>query len=329
MRRLPRRTRSAACALLAALLLPVARAGGADPPAPAGARPTAAALGDGAPASTHGGASTHGAHGDCAPLPGPAADTPPRAIARNGVNLASDLFGRPHAPGTVRVCVLVDESGLVREARALGDGSALDSIVAASAGWWLFEPARLEGKPVPATLVVEVGLPSARDVEPLAPDVLAMAVEAEARGDVRGAIDAWTGVLARVGSHPSLGDGWSVRGRILDLAARLSPRPVVPLSVDGRGRGARNMMQRNIARPANEDYARTLDQVLLAAPWYVDAYRWRAAACAASGRRQDAIRDALCYRRAAPDSASRALADRALRALAAGDTLSANSLLKN
>jgi len=45
--------------------------------------------------------------------------------------------------------------------------------------------------------------------------------------------------------------------------------------------------------------------------------------------RDGAVRDAMCYRLGAPDSASRALADRALAALATGDTLAANSLLKH
>ncbi len=295
--------------LLAALLLPVARG------APAAAGSTAGASPGAAPPT------------GCPPPAGPAAERAPRPVARNGMNLASEHL--PDTAASLPVCVLVDELGLVREARALGGGGTLDSAAAASARWWLFEPALRGNGPVAGSLVVQVPLPDAGDVEPLSPDVHALALAAEARGDVRGAIDAWTGVLVRVGSHPSLGDEWSVRARILELAARLSPRPAVPLGVDGRGRGARNLMQRNIARAANEDYARTLDQVLLAAPWFVDAYRWRAAACAASGRRHDAIRDALCYRGAAPDPAARALADRALRALAAGDTLSANSLLKN
>jgi hypothetical protein len=229
----------------------------------------------------------------------------------------------------VRVCVLVDSTGIVREAHALGSGSPFDAAAIAAARWWVFEPARRAGKAVPATLEIPVAIPARGDAEPLSPDVHALALEAEARGDVRGAIDAWTGVLARVGTHPSLGDEWSVRDRILDLAARLSPWPPVNHNLEGRARGARNMMQRNVARAPNADYAHSMDQVLLAAPWFVEAYRWRAAASAASGRRFDAMRDVLCYQRAVPDSGSRALAERALRALAAGDTLSANSLLKN
>ena len=161
------------------------------------------------------------------------------------------------------------------------------------------------------------------------PTALALALDAESRGDLRGAIDAWGGVLARVGVHPSLGDEWSVRERILRLAARLPEPLAVPSAAVGPARGARNLMQRNVARANNVDYAVRLDESLAIAPWYADAYRWRAAARAAAGMRAGALRDATCYRIAAPDSASRALADRAIALIAAGDTLTANSILKH
>jgi hypothetical protein len=64
------------------------------------------------------------------------------------------------------------------------------------------------------------------------------------------------------------------------------------------------------------------------APWYADAYRWRASARAASGQRAGALRDVLCYEIATRDSARLAMADRALVALATGDTLAAMTLLK-
>jgi len=264
----------------------------------------------------------------CAPLPGPAPETAPDAIARNGVNVASE-HRETTARYSVEVCVLVDSLGIVREARVLRGGTAYDSTAVQAARWWLFEPARLAGRPVASTtrVTVEITLPA--DQDPLVPDVRALALDAEARGDLRGAMDAWTGVLARVGVHPTLGDEWSVRERILRLAARITPPPPVPRPVLSRARNANNLMQRNIARGDNEDYARTLDEALLVAPWFADAYRWRAAARAMSGQRPGAMRDVLCYESAARDSASRSRAERALHALAAGDTLAANSLLKH
>jgi hypothetical protein len=297
----------AAITLLAALLLPVAPAGGAAPVAAA------------APESERRG---------CDPLPGPDPDVPPRVLSRLAPNFANEHLEVP-GPYAIRVCARVDELGLVSEARLLEGGTPFDSAAVDAVRWWLFEPARHGGKPVPGALAVTVEVAPPPDGEPLVPDVLALARAAEARGDHRGAIDAWTGVLARVGSHPTLSDEWSVREHVLRLAARLPAAPTVPRSLDGRARGARNLMQRNIARGANADYARTLDTVLLGAPWYVDAYRWRAAARAASGDRAGALRDARCYALAAPDSAGRALVRQALRALAAGDTLAANSMLKH
>ena len=93
--------------------------------------------------------------------------------------------------------------------------------------------------------------------------------------------------------------------------------------------GTHELMLRNIARGENAGYAAALDDVLREAPWYADAYRWRASARAASGQRDGAMRDVLCYRLAVRDSAGRALADRALAALAAADTLAALTMLKN
>jgi hypothetical protein len=264
----------------------------------------------------------------CGPADAPAPDQPAVVRDRIGFNFpAAALDGTP--PRALELCAQVDERGFVREVRVRRGGTPFDSAAVDAVRWWLFEPARRAGRPTPSWVTLSVTPEPPTDALPLVPDVLALAQDAEAAGDLRGAIDAWTGVLARVGQHPTLSDEWSVRERVLRLAARLPKPPQIPLATEGRARGARNLMQRNIARGDNADYAGRLDEVLLVAPWYVDAYRWRAAARAASGMRDGAERDALCYRLAAPDSASRALADRALAALAAGDTLAANSLLKN
>jgi len=264
----------------------------------------------------------------CGPADAPAPDRP--AVARDRVGFNFAAVAHDGAPShTLDLCARVDEYGLVREVRVRRGGTPFDSAAVDAVRWWLFDPARRDGRPVASWVAVSVSPEPPADALPLVPDVIALAHEAEAAGDLRGAMDAWTGVLARVGQHPMLSDEWSVRERVLQLASRLPQPPPVPMATEGRARGARNLMQRNIARGDNADYAKRLDEVLLVAPWYVDAYRWRAAARAASGMRDGAVRDAMCYRLGAPDSASRALADRALAALATGDTLAANSLLKH
>jgi hypothetical protein len=265
---------------------------------------------------------------DCGPAPGPAAEQAPRLFHRIGFNFASATLDA-RATHPVEFCVLVDARGQANEVRITRGGTPFDSAVVDAVRWWWFEPARAGGKPVAAWFRASVDIQPPAGAEPIIPDVLALAVEAEARNDARGAIDAWSGVLARVGVHPTLGDEWSVRERILRLAASLPEWPKIPMWADGRARGARNLMQRNIARADNADYAKRLDEALIAAPWYVDAYRWRAAARAACGMRAGALRDAACYRLAVKDSANQALADRAIALLSSGDTLTANSILKH
>ena len=247
---------------------------------------------------------------------------------RLGFNFTSGMLGQK-ATHPVELCVLVDARGQVTEVRVARGGTPFDSAAVDAVRWWWFEPARTSGKPVSAWTRVDVGIQSPADAEPINPDVMAYALDAEARNDVRGAIDAWSGVLGRVGVHPTLADEWSVRERILRLSARLPEWPKVPMPANGSARGAHNLMQRNVARADNADYAKRLDEALMAAPWFVDAYRWRAAARAACGMRAGALRDAACYRLAVKDSASQALADRAIALIAAGDTLTANSILKH
>jgi hypothetical protein len=284
--------------LLAALLLPVAPVGANDAPAAA-----------------------------CDSLPGPAPDRAPAMRDAVGLNFTTPQLAA--APAAVELCVLVDPHGVARELRVTRGGTPFDSAAVDAVRWWLFEPAMRGIAPVAAWTRVTVDARPPADADPVVPDVLELATDAEARGDVRGAMDAWTGALARVGAHPSLGNEWTMREHVLRLALAFPTPPAVPLSLSGQARGARNLMQRNIARGSNADYAATLDKVLRAAPWYADAYRWRAAARAVSGQRTGAMRDVLCYRLGSRDSAQRALADRALAMLATGDTLGANSLLKN
>jgi len=264
----------------------------------------------------------------CDPLPGGIPDEPPVLRSSIGLNYANEMLDAP-ADSTVEVCVLVDSTGTVREAGVSLSVAPVDEAAVEAARWWVFAPARAHGRPVPARIPVRVPTHPPRDADPLVPDVVALARDAEQRGDLRGALDAWTGVLARAGKHPALQNEWTIREQVVRLAARLPAPPEVDLATVARARSMHNLMLRNVARGANEDYAKALDEVLLVAPWYADAYRWRASARAASGQRDAAIRDVLCYRLAARDSIGRALAERALVALASADTLAAMTILKN
>lgn len=257
----------------------------------------------------------------------PFTEPQPRVRDTVGLNFTTPLLAAD--PATIELHVLVDRNGIAREVRIPRGGTPFDSAAVDAVRWWLFDPVVMNSTPASGWTRVTVEARPPADADPIVPDVLALAAEAEARGDTRGALDAWTGALARAGAHPSLRNEWVMREHVLRLATASPTPPAVPITLTGQARGARNLMQRNIARGSNADYAATLDKVLRAAPWYTDAYRWRAAARAASGQRTGAMRDVLCYRLGARDSAERTLADRALAMLAAGDTLAANSLLKN
>jgi len=244
-----------------------------------------------------------------------------------GLNFADAELAERTA--NVELCVLVDTLGIVREVRVVGRASPFDSALMDAVRWWWFEPARRGGRPVPARTRLSLAVQPPTDADPLVPDVLEMAREAEARGDARGAIDAWTGALARAGTHPAIGNEWGIRERIVRLASTLREPLAAPSESESRARGAHGRMLRDISRGTNADLAGVLDGVLRSAPWYADAYRWRASARAASGQRAGAIRDVLCYRLATRDSLGRAVADRALVELAVGDTLAALTRLKN
>lgn len=264
---------------------------------------------------------------NCGPLPDEAPDQLPTLRSSVGLNCTNDMLDLP-GEGAVEVCVLVDSTGTVRAAELTQPAGSFAAALLDAARWWVFAPARRGGRPVPARIGVRIEARVPQDAGPLVPDVVAMALAAEERGNPREAIDAWTGALARAGTHPAIQNEWSLRAHILRLAASLETPLVVPTSALSSARATHNLMLRNIARGPNEDYALALDKVLNAAPWYGDAYRWRASARASSGQRDGAVRDVLCYRLAAPDSAGRALAERALVALAKADTVAALTLLR-
>lgn len=310
--RSPLALRSLRVSLLLALLAPAALA--RRVPAPAAP-----------PVASHGGAR---AATRCDPLPGEAPERLPVLRSAVGLNYSNDML---HAPNddSVGVCVLVDSTGTVREAGVSQPAAPFDDAALEAARWWVFEPARAHGHPIAARITVTVAAHVPRDADPIVPDVVALAGEAEARGDMRGALDAWSGALARVGAAPALQNEWAIRAQVVRLAALCPAPPEVPMQAESRARSAHNLMLRNIARADNADYASTLDGVLRQAPWYANAYRWRASARAASGQRDGAMRDVLCYRLAVRDSVNRALADRALAALARADTIAALTMLKN
>lgn len=270
-----------------------------------------------------------------APSPAPADDPAVNAFTsvdelpavRSKVQPTLGNAGLDAAAGQrVQVKVHIDTLGMVTEASLLKGGTPFDSAAVDAARWWLFTPARDHGRPVACIVAMPLEV-SAPDADPLVPDIVALAQDAESADDVRAALDAWTGVGLRAGG-PLVADGWTWRTRAIALAARLPKPPTIPLSAQGKARGAHNSLQRTMARGDNEDYARRLSEALQEAPWYADAYRWRAAARAMAGQRDDAMRDLVCYALAARDSAAQDLADRALRALAARDTITAYTLLK-
>lgn len=263
----------------------------------------------------------------CEPLDGPAPDAPPRPRDRVGLNFSADMLMSADS-AVVRVCALVDSLGIVRQARVESAETPYDSAAVDAVRWWQFEPARRNGRPVAARVSVAVTVHPPLDADPILPDVHAMALRAEADGQSRDALDAWTGALARAGVHPTLDNEWAIRERIIRLAAATGAPLPIPGDVEGTARGAHHRMLRDISRATNADLAKALDPVLLRTPWYADAYRWRASARAASGQRAGAMRDVLCYEIATRDSAGVAMAERALAALASGDTIAALTMLK-
>ena len=253
-------------------------------------------------------------------------DALPAVRSRVAANLPADALDLSR-PVTVRVQAWIDSLGVVRAARVIKGGTPFDSAAVDAVRWWLFDPARRGGRAIPSVVTLPFTVERA-DADALVPDVLELALAAERAGDTRNALDAWTGVGARVGEYPLFGDPWTVSARVLRLAERLPKRPDVPLRTEGEAKGTYNLMLRNIARGDNEDYVSNYGRVLRVAPWYTEVYRWRASARAACGQRDDAMRDVLVWRSTVRDSAACALADRALIALAARDTLAAVVMLR-
>jgi hypothetical protein len=229
---------------------------------------------------------------------------------------------------TVQVRVQVDTLGLVTGAEMADAKAAPHAGALAAVRWWVFEPARSGGRPVAATAVVPVPLAADPEPEPMRPDVLALAREAERRGAWAEALDYRLGVIGRIGDHCGLHDLWSARAEVVRVAQRMTPAPEPPTTAQRPVLGALQAMDRTLARVVSEEQRRTIDGALAIAPWHLDAYRALAMACANSGARDEAMRALRLWREGVRDSTARARATRALAALAAGDTLAAFTILQ-
>ena len=159
-----------AVSLLAALHVPVALAGAAAPP-PA----TADTLAE-------------------PPLDRMPSEPRPQVRDSLGLNFTTELLGAD--PATIELLVLVDPHGTARRVRIARGGTPFDSAAVDAVRWWLFDPVLANSTRVPAWTRVTVDARPPADADPVVPDVLALANDAEARGDSRGALDAWTGALA-------------------------------------------------------------------------------------------------------------------------------------
>lgn len=215
---------------------------------------------------------------------------------------------------TVRVAV--SPEGLVDSAVAVAGDARLRASAEAAARWWVFTPAAR-----PATLTVSVPVEAARDAADLRPDVLAMARESEAHGDLPTALAAWVGALARVGTSPTVANEWAIREHAIALARRMSPPPPLPNVVWGPARGARGQQLRTVARAKHVELVAQFDTALREAPWWDEPYLWRAGSLAGCGRTAEALRSLRAYRLASTDTAGIAFAERLMSRLAAADTI--------
>src|ERR1044072_3623761 len=85
----------------------------------------------------------------CEPLAGAAPEVLPVLRSGEGLNYAGLDLDRAR-DGTIEVCVLVDSTGTVSEARVVRPFPPFDSAAFEAARWWVFAPARDHGRPGPA-----------------------------------------------------------------------------------------------------------------------------------------------------------------------------------
>lgn len=262
----------------------------------------------------------------------PAAPASPAAKLPHTVTLTPVLQPAADVPqaaldaqlkGTVTLLVRVTRPGYVDSLRVLTGDARLRTAASDVARWCVYAP---QTAPVWTTLAVTVD--GRVEPEPLNPDVLAIAREAEGAKDWNNALAAWTGALQRLGTHPSLANEWALREHALRASRQIKPVPQAPGETQGNARGARTQQERVVARGQHEDLVGIFDTVLKTAPWWSDPYLWRASSLAGCGRSAEAVRSLRFYLLGAPDSAGTWLATTALAQIAAGDTLGASELIK-
>lgn len=225
--------------------------------------------------------------------------------------------------GKVALSVRVTPAGYVDSVRVLSGDTRLRAAAVAAARWHVYAPQKTSAW-TPLTIAID----GAVEYEPINPDVLTLAREAEEAGDWNNALFAWTGALARLGTHPSLTNEWALREHTLRAAQHLKPIPQAPGETQGTARSGRVQQERVIARVQHEDVVRIFDTVLRTTPWWGDPYLWRASSLAGCGRSAEAVRSLRFFLLTEPDSAGRWLATQALAQLTAGDSLGASELIK-
>lgn len=246
----------------------------------------------------------------------PAAGPAPRAVLLTApADLPPELLGTK-VSAEVAVRALVAPSGLVDSARAVSGDPRLRASAEAAARWWVFAPA--EGRD---WITVTVPVTAGEDAEPLHPDVLAIARESEAGGDLRTALASWVGALNRLGRSPVVLNEWAIREHAMALARRITPPPPLGDAIGGAARGARGQQLRTVARSGHMELVERFDRALARAPWWDEPYLWRAGSLAGCGRTAEALRSLRAYRLASADSAGVAFAGRMIDRLAAADTV--------
>lgn len=225
--------------------------------------------------------------------------------------------------GRLMLQLHVNRLGLVDSVRVKTGDARLHAAAIDAARWAVYEPGQ---PPFWTTLAMQID--GKVEAEPLNPDVLAMAREAELANDWANALVAWTGALQRLGTHPSLTNEWSLREHALRVASHFKTMPGVPGETAALARGARTAQERAVASAKHADLVASWDKVLAVAPWWTDVYLWRAGSLAACGRSAEARRSLKFYQLGPADSTGRWLAATALQMLAAGDSLGASELIK-
>jgi hypothetical protein len=246
----------------------------------------------------------------------------PRVLSTVPAALSPAAFAA-HLSGKVSVHVHVTPTGLADSVRATVGATALRATAESAARWYVFDASPKGGW---TDVVVDVA-PAAADDDPLSPDFVASAIQAEKDGDLRGALDWWLGALNKVGTHPELRNPWAVREQTLRIATAMHPAPPVPHVAGVTGMGLSAQLERTVARLQHQDIVGLMQPILLEAPWWADAYRCLAAAQSGSGQLLEARRTLRFYQMAA-DSAGRVRAANALRMLAVADTIGASEVLK-